>query len=81
MLTVDGNTLQGNNGRTGRELLVENEGGGEVFLFLDNNTSLNTVAPGQFNFDFLNTGGGAFNVFESNNVGTVGSSDGSVIIP
>ena len=84
VVDVVGNQLQGNNGGTGRELVVENGGNGTMSLLLDNNTSLNQVDPGQFNFDLLNTGGGQFELFDfgnSTNVGTVGSSDGSVTVP
>ena len=78
------NQLSGNNGGTGRELVVENVGYGTICLLFDDNNSQNTVSPGQFNFDFLNTGGGGFDLFDFNandNTGTVGSSDGSVVIP
>ena len=71
-------------GGTGRELVFENVGYGTICLLFDDNNSQNTVSPGQFNFDFLNTGGGGFDLFDFNandNTGTVGSSDGSVVIP
>jgi len=80
---------ENNTGNT--ESKLENSGSTTLNLTLQNNTSLNSSSglddPNNppFNYDLLNTGGGTFNVSPANvnglNTGTVGSSDGSVVIP
>ena len=84
LVDVGSNQLSGNNSGTGSELVVENVGSGGIFLLIHDNNSQNTVSPGQFNFDLLNTGGGEFELWQFNtnaNTDTVGSSDGSVLFP
>ncbi len=79
------------NNTNGNEAIVHNSGSATLNLSLQNNTSLNSN-PGlddpnnpPFNYDVLNTGAGTLNISPANvnglNTGTVGSSDGSVVIP
>ena len=83
-LSVSGNAFSNNNFVNGTEFEASNTGSGSVQLNLSGNSSNTTAFPG-FNFDFLNTGGGTFLLGPTGvngaNVGTVGSSDGSVVIP
>ena len=87
-IIAENNVLSDNfivNGTAREEFSVVNLGVGTVNLFLNNNSSSNVVPVGFFNFDLQNNGGGAFNVtpvdVNGANVGTVGSSNGSVTIP
>ena len=79
------NSLIGNNDDIAFDVLVWNTESGTLDLTLSGNSSTNVVPAGQFNFDLLNDGG-MFNVAPNgvnaaNDPGTVGSSDGSVVIP
>lgn len=85
-MMVAGNLLQGNNlAASGREGVIEHRGAATLDLTLNGNSSSNAVNPGIFNFDLLNTGSGSVTVLppgvNAANTGTVGSSDGSVVIP
>lgn len=82
---VTGNAFSNNNFIGGEtEFEASNSGTGSVQLSLSGNSS-NTLPFVGFNFDFLNTAGGVFSLGPTGvngvNVGTVGSSDGSVVIP
>ena len=83
-LSITNNRFSGNNFFTGTEFEATNSGTGAVTLLLSGNSS-DATAIGGFNFDLLNSGGGTFGVsptgVNSVNTGTVGSSDGSVVIP
>ena len=79
---VSGNSLSGSGAGDVAEAIFTNSGTGTVNLTLTGNSSTNDPAAGEFNFDLLNTGGGGFTIDSSaSNSGTVGSSDGSVVIP
>ena len=79
---VSGNALSGSGAGDVAEAIFTNSGTGTVNLTLTGNSSTNDPAAGEFNFDLLNTGGGGFTIDSSaSNSGTVGSSDGSVVIP
>lgn len=94
-INMHDNEFSGNNtgeNKSGTEAILINAVTSTLSLELTGNESLNSSSglddPNNkpFNFDLLNTGGGAFNVTPStvsalnaaNNGGTVGSSDGSV---
>lgn len=76
------NILLGNNTGTEREVFFQNTGAGDVGLQLDGNNSLNQVTAGGFNFDLSNTGTGTLSIASpQQNLGSVGSSDGTVTLP
>lgn len=76
------NVLLGNNTGTEREVFFQNTGDGTVNLQLIGNNSLNQVTAGSFNFDLSNTGMGTLSTAPpQRNLGTVGSSDGTVTLP
>ena len=79
---VSGNALSGSGAGDVAEAIFTNSGTGTVNLTLTGNSSTNDPPASEFNFDLLNTGGGGFTIDSSaSNSGTVGSSDGSVVIP
>jgi hypothetical protein len=85
-LDVTGNTLTLNNvfqGVQQREFVARlGNGAGYWTVELSGNRSYNQPPPGEFNYDFLDLGGmGLLYLDDGTNVGTIGSSDGSVLPP
>ncbi len=74
----NGNTILGSQ----VDVSISNTGSGILNLSFENNTA---AAASGLNFDLRNTGGGTFNVTPTGaaaaNTGSLGSGDGSVIIP
>lgn len=78
-VVIRNNQLSGNNGGGDRELFVTYGGAASVRVQLDSNVSTNIVPLPAFNYEFDNTGGGTFNLFDfGNNVGTVEDNDGNI---
>jgi len=86
LLEIVDNYLKLNNAFDGTqhgEVVVQlGAGAGDLDVLLNNNTSLNRVQAGEYNFDFLSDAvGGLEYQITTPNRGTVGSSDGSVPAP